>query len=312
MRSPRNRPLDVTLSPGTRCLPDGGCEFTVWAPRARRVDLCLGGEGERELSMPDADGGYRRLHVPDAGHGTRYRFRLDGGAPRPDPASHRQPDGVHEASAVVDHTRFAWHDRGWTGVPRRELVFYELHVGTFTPEGTFAAAIERLSELAELGVTAVEVMPVASFPGGRNWGYDGVYPFAVQETYGGPDGLKAFVDAAHAAGLAVFLDVVYNHLGPEGNYLRECGPYFTDRYRTPWGEAVNFDGAGSDEVRRFFLANIRHWLEPYHLDGLRLDAVHAIYDASAYPFLAEAADAVRDWNGSAGWERLLVIRPYQA
>jgi maltooligosyltrehalose trehalohydrolase len=191
---------------------------------------------------------------------------------------------------VVDPA-FDWHDQGWRGLPLAELVLYEIHVGTFTPQGTFASATGELDRLRHLGVNAVEVMPVAQFPGERNWGYDGVHPFAVQNSYGGPAGLKAFVDACHARGIAVILDVVFNHLGPEGNYLRDFGPYFTDAYRTPWGEAVNFDGPGSDDVRAFFLACARMWQEEFHLDGLRLDAIHAIKDFSAWPFLAELSSA---------------------
>jgi maltooligosyltrehalose trehalohydrolase len=192
---------------------------------------------------------------------------------------------------VVEHD-FGWRDAGWAGLPLEDLVFYEVHVGTFTAEGTFEALIPHLGGLRELGVTAIELMPVAQFPGTRNWGYDGVYPFAVQGSYGGPDGLRKLVDACHGRGLAVFLDAVYNHLGPEGNYLREFGHYFTDRYRTPWGEAVNFDGPDSDEVRRYFIENARSWIEDFHIDGLRLDAIHAIRDFSAQPFLGELAAVV--------------------
>lgn len=222
----------------------------------------------------------------------RYFYRLDGERDHPDPASRYQPEGVHGASALVD-LDFAWHDQGWHGIPLEQLIIYELHIGTFTPEGTFAAAIEQLSRLQALGVTAVELMPVAQFPGARNWGYDGVYPFAVQHAYGGPLGLQQFVNACHQHGLAVILDVVYNHLGPEGNYFSEYGPYFTNRYHTPWGEAINFDGEHSDQVRRFFIENALYWLDHFHIDALRLDAVHAIYDFSARPFLAELAAAVR-------------------
>jgi maltooligosyltrehalose trehalohydrolase len=219
-------------------------------------------------------------------------LRLDGRQDRPDPASRFQPDGVHRASEVVD-SRFAWSDTHWHGIPLHQYINYELHVGTFTPAGTFNSAIAYLDDLKELGITAIELMPVAQFPGHRNWGYDGVHPFAVQNSYGGPDGLKCFVDAAHSRGLAVVMDVVYNHIGPEGNYLPEFGAYFTDRYHTPWGRAVNFDGHGSDEVRRFFIENALYWVGEFHVDALRLDAVHAIYDFSARPFLQELADAVR-------------------
>jgi maltooligosyltrehalose trehalohydrolase len=215
-----------------------------------------------------------------------YFYRLNGSIERPDPASRSQPQGVHGPSQVVD-PHFDWHDQNWFGLPLKDYVLYELHVGAFTPEGTLDAIIGRLDDLIDLGVTAIELMPLAQFPGGRNWGYDGVYPFAVQDSYGGPPALKHLVDACHQRGLAVVLDVVYNHLGPEGNYLADFGPYFTDRYKTPWGDALNFDGPYSDEVRDFFIQNARYWQTEFHIDALRLDAVHAIQDHSAYPFLEE-------------------------
>ncbi len=227
-------------------------------------------------------------------------FRLDSSDPLPDPVSRHQPQGVHGPSAVVDPAAYAWSDAGWAGIELPDLVFYELHVGTFTEAGTFDAAIDVLPALRGLGITAIELMPVAQFPGSRNWGYDGVFPYAPQNTYGGPDALRRFVDAAHAIGLAVFLDVVYNHIGPEGNVLGRYGPYFTDRYRTPWGDAVNFDGAGSDDVRRYFVDNALHWISEYHFDGLRLDAVHAICDLSARPFLAELGDAAHELAAELG------------
>jgi maltooligosyltrehalose trehalohydrolase len=251
--------------------------FSVWAPSARRVELVAGGE---RLEMSAAERGW---WVSDhrAPAGTDYGFALDGGDPLPDPRSAWQPDGVHGLSRTVDHADFAWEDADWRQVPLREAVIYELHVGTFTPEGTFEAAIDRLPYLVELGITHVELMPVAEFSGDRGWGYDGVDLFAPHHAYGGPIGLKRLVAAAHRVGLAVLLDVVYNHFGPEGNYLGRYGPYFSSRYRTAWGDAVNFDGPGSDEVRRFVVDHAVHWLADYHVDGLRLDAVHAIYDASA-------------------------------
>jgi maltooligosyltrehalose trehalohydrolase len=233
--------------------------------------------------------GWFEAHAGDVAPGQRYLFRLDDGPDRPDPASRWQPDGVHGPSAVLD-PRFAWSDDGWQGVGLADMVLYELHVGTFTAEGTFDAAAAELPRLCDLGVNALEIMPVAQFPGGRNWGYDGVYPFAVQHSYGGAAGLKRLVDAAHRAGVAVLLDVVYNHLGPEGNYFRHYGPYFTDQYKNPWGEAVNFDGPHSDAVRDFFLANARTWQEEFRLDGLRLDAAPFIRDGSARHVLAEMAD----------------------
>jgi len=229
--------------------------------------------------------------LEDVPPGSLYLIRLDG-RERPDPASRFQPEGVHGPSQVVDLHR-DWQDAAWRGLPLSGYVFYELHVGTFTPEGTFDAVIPHLDELRDLGVTAIEIMPVAQFPGGRNWGYDGVYPWAVQNSYGGPHGLQRLVDACHQRGLAVVLDVVYNHFGPEGNYLSEFGPYFTDRYKTPWGPALNFDGAESDEVRRYFLENALYWQREFHIDALRLDAVDSIQDLSARPFLSELGEATR-------------------
>jgi maltooligosyltrehalose trehalohydrolase len=246
---------------------------------------------ERSRSLEPREDGFFCADVDDAPPGTAYAFRLDRGAPRPDPASRWQRDTVHGPSVVFDAAPLAAGRPRWAGRPLEELVLYEIHVGTFTPEGTLEAAEERLPALAALGVTAVELMPLAQFPGARNWGYDGVQPFAVQNAYGGPASLFAFVDACHREGLSVFLDVVYNHLGPEGNYLAEFGPYFSSRHRTPWGEAINFDGPDSDGVRRYFLENAMWWMEEVGCDGLRLDAVHAIVDTSARPFLAELAEA---------------------
>jgi maltooligosyltrehalose trehalohydrolase len=253
----------------------------------------------RALGRADADGffAYSEPHAPD---GQRYAYQLDGGEDRPDPCSLWQPDGVFGPSAFVRTADFRWTDAGWKGVRREDLVFYELHVGTFTPQGTFEAVIGRLPELRELGVTAIEIMPVSQFPGGRNWGYDGVLPYAAQNTYGGPRGLARLVDACHAAGLAAFLDVVYNHFGPEGNYLHEFGPYFTDKYKTPWGQAVNYDDKGSDAVRDFVLDNARMWLEEFHLDGLRLDAVHAIYDLGPRHILRSIKEVAEGVAGRTG------------
>ncbi len=277
---------------GARYLGDDRCHFRVWAPRVESISLRLPGPPERLLAMNRAPKGYHELVVEDVRPGTTYFYRLNDDRDRPDPASHFQPEGVHQASAVID-PRFDWTDQGWSGLPMHEYVIYELHVGTFSPEGTFDGAIPYLDDLVELGITAIELMPIAQFPGGRNWGYDGVHPFAAQNTYGGPDGLRRLVDAAHARGLAVVLDVVYNHLGPEGNYLGEFGNYFTDRHHTPWGQALNFDDHDSDEVRRYFVENSLYWIDLFHIDALRLDAVHAIFDFSARPFLQELADAVR-------------------
>ncbi|MBI3463271.1 MAG: malto-oligosyltrehalose trehalohydrolase [Planctomycetes bacterium] len=232
-------------------------------------------------------GGYFVHAATNVREGQRYAFRLDGGPQHPDPASRWQPDGVQGPSAILIPEHFRWDEGNWSGVRREDLVIYELHVGTFTPEGTFDAVIPRLDALRELGVTAIELMPVAQFPGERNWGYDGVFPFAVQNSYGGPHGLQRLVNACHRAGLAVILDVVYNHLGPEGNYLAEFGPYFSGRYRTPWGKAMNFDGRDCDPVRALVLDNVRYWIRDFHIDGLRLDAVHAIFDQSPKHILRE-------------------------
>ena len=284
------------FSPETRVgaypLPDGSWEFRLWAPQARAVSLhLLRGSGELVAMEPLADG-YHSASVLGLKPGSRYFYRLDGERDLPDPASRFQPEGVHGPSQIVDVNSFRWTDHNWKGTPLERSIFYELHVGTYTPEGTFDAVIPHLPELADLGVTTIELMPVAQFPGSRNWGYDGVYLFAPQNTYGGPDSLQRLVNAAHRHGLAVALDVVYNHLGPEGNYLNAFGPYFTDRYRTPWGQALNFDGAGSDEVRRFFMENALYWLQDYHFDALRLDAVHGIFDFGAQHFLAELKTSV--------------------
>lgn len=269
----------------------GGVRFRVWAPSATAVAVEVpAGEGRRYPLQ--RDGEYFAGVVTTAAAGEDYWYWLDGTLRRPDPASRCQPQGVHGPSRIIDPA-FPWQVGTWPGIALDACIFYELHIGTFTPQGTFDAAIARLDDLRELGVTALELMPVAQFPGERNWGYDGVYPFAPQLSYGGVAGLKRFVAACHRQGLAVFLDVVYNHLGPEGNYLHAFGPYFTDRYRTPWGDAVNFDGPFSDGVRHFFIANACYWLSEYHFDGLRLDAVHGIFDFSAHHILAELEEAVQ-------------------
>jgi maltooligosyltrehalose trehalohydrolase len=285
-------PQAVAFELGAWPVGSDAVRFRVWAPRCRRLDVHLVGPPARLLALePEPDGHFAGT-VEGAGPGTRYFYRLDEGRDRPDPVSRSQPDGVHGPSVVVDPAAFAWTDAGWPGVPLPDLRFYELHVGTFTPEGTFGAIVPDLDELRALGINAIELMPVAEFPGRRNWGYDGVHLFAPQSTYGGPDGLRRLVDAAHRVGLAVFLDVVYNHLGPEGNYLREYGPYFSDRHRTPWGEAVNYDGEGAPGVRRHVVGNACYWIREYHLDGLRLDAVHAIVDTTPAHILAEIGETV--------------------
>lgn len=280
---------DVTLGAGL--FDDGRCGFRVWAPRARRVAVRLENEQRRSVSLTAGEDGYFAGVVDGGAPGMRYRYVLDGGNALADPASRWQPEGVHGPSAVPDPD-FQWTDAHWHGLPWSRYVIYEVHVGAFSESGTFAGAAARLDELAELGVTAVELMPVAEFPGVRNWGYDGAFPYAVESSYGGPGALKGLVNACHERGLAVILDVVYNHLGPEGNVLHHFAPYFTDHYRTPWGDAINFDGPDSDHVRRYFVENALSWIRDYHVDALRLDAVHAIHDSSAYTFLEELADAV--------------------
>jgi maltooligosyltrehalose trehalohydrolase len=257
-------------------------EFRLWAPHPDRVELML---GEARLAMRQMGQGWWACSVGGAGPGTDYAFSLDGGPPRPDPRSPYQPHGVHGPSRLVDHDRFPWSDRMWRGRALPGAILYECHVGTFSEAGTFDGAIDHLRHLVDLGVDAIELMPVGEFSGRWGWGYDGVDLFAPHHAYGGPDGLKRLVDAAHRHGLAVVLDVVYNHLGPAGNYLPEFGPYFSGRHQTNWGDAVNFDGPGSDEVRRFIIDNALMWLRDYHCDGLRLDAVHAIVDHSATPIL---------------------------
>ena len=278
--------------------------FRVWAPFSKEVHVHIVAPEERLIRM-QANGGYHKITLDDVAPGTRYVYRLSNGTELPDPASRHQPEGVHGPSEVVD-PRFEWGDGHWFGLPIENYIIYELHVGTFTPKGTFEAVIPHLDDLAQIGITTIELMPVAQFPGTRNWGYDGVFPFAVQNSYGGPDGLKALINACHQRGLVVVLDVVYNHIGPEGNGLAKFGPYFTGRYKTPWGQALNFDDAHSDEVRHFFISNALEWITDYHFDALRLDAVHAILDHSALNFLEELAKAVHE-QGTALNRRVYVI-----
>lgn len=278
---------------------DTECRFLVWAPFARTVEVQLESPTRVLAALQKSVDGYFCGTIQGVRPGSTYLYRMDQTISRPDPASRYQPQGVHGPSEVIS-SQFDWQDTGWKGLPLDRLVIYELHVGTFTPEGTFDAVIPRLTALADLGVNTIELMPVAQFPGSRNWGYDGVYPFAVQNSYGGPQDLRRLVNAAHTLGLGVALDVVYNHFGPEGNYLRNFGPYFTDRYKTPWGEALNFDGPFSDHVRRFFISNALYWISDFHLDALRLDAIHAIVDTSAVPFLEELTRDVQSLAASLG------------
>lgn len=287
---------------GAVVLDDGAIHWRVWAPAAESVDLVLlDDDGQREVPLERELSGDFVQELFGLGEGQRYGFRVNHGPLRPDPASRWQPNGVHHPSAVFCPERFFWTDQTWKGVPRDELVLYELHVGTFTPEGTFDAIIPRLESLKDLGVTALELMPVAQFSGDRNWGYDGVHPFAVQHSYGGPRRLQRLIDACHRVGLGVILDVVFNHLGPEGNYLGEFGPYFTDRYRTPWGPAINFDQPGCDGVRAFVLDNVRYWVRDFHIDGLRLDAVHTMFDSSPYHILLAIKEAAAQEAERRGW-----------
>jgi maltooligosyltrehalose trehalohydrolase len=293
MRIPRE---PCALTP-VGALPDknGGTFFCVWAPFANQVLVNIV-DKKRLVPLKMDERGYFAAELEGVKDKDIYRYVVDGHE-LPDPASRYQPEGVHGPSQVVDHSLFQWEDSAWRGIPAAHYVIYELHVGTFTREGTFEAVMQCLDYIKELGVTAIEIMPVCQFPGERNWGYDGTYPFAPQNSYGGPTGLKSLVNACHTEGLAVILDVVYNHLGPEGNYVNRFGPYFTDRYRTPWGDAMNFDGPLSDEVRNFFIQNALEFIRDYHIDALRLDAIHGIYDFSARTFLEDLVESVENECG---------------
>ncbi|MDQ2654282.1 MAG: malto-oligosyltrehalose trehalohydrolase [Chloroflexota bacterium] len=293
------QPAWVGVRPGA----DGRVQARVWAPEASHLSVVLEGRNT-EIALRRDDHGYFSGEAPGARVGDRYWLRRDDTL-LADPASRFQPEGVQGPSQIVD-SQFPWQHEAWPLPPRREWVIYELHVGSFTEEGTFAAIIPHLPYLRDLGVTAIELMPVAQFPGTRNWGYDGVFPYAVQHSYGGPDGLRDLVDAAHGLGMAVILDVVYNHMGPEGSVIHRFGPYFTDNYHTPWGDAINFDGPASDEVRAFFIQSALMFLEEFRIDGFRLDAIHQIYDCHAQPFLADLADAVHGRAADLGREALLI------
>ena len=278
--------------------------FRVWAPAARTVAVRLD-SNEYPLEKDARD--WWRVDVEEAGHGTEYAFSIDRDKPLPDPRSAFQPRGIHGPSLVVDHSRFEWHDAHWQPPPLSSAILYELHIGTFTPGGTFLSAIDRLDHLVELGITHVELMPVNEFSGSAGWGYDGVDLYAPHHDYGTPDELKTLIDACHAKGLAVLLDVVYNHLGPLGNYLSRFGPYFTEAYHTPWGAAINLDHAGSFEVRRFLLDNASMWLRDYHFDGLRIDAVHAFHDNSAIHFLEDLSSNVACLSAHLGRYLVLIV-----
>lgn len=272
------------------------CNFVVWAPHCKKVSLLLDGE-KRE--MEKLEKGYFSVNVAGLKPNTQYMFILNDQLSKPDPASHFQPEDVLGPSEVIDHESFVWKDQSWRGVDLKELVFYEIHVGTFTSEGTFRAISDRIKELADFGINALELMPITQFSGTRNWGYDGVFPFAVQNTYGTPNDLKEFVSQCHLNGISVFIDFVYNHLGPEGNCLINYGPYFSSK-NTPWGLAINFDGKWNEEVRNYFLENTLHWYRDYHIDGIRLDAVFAIQDSSPRRFLGELNDTVDNYSKEIG------------
>jgi maltooligosyltrehalose trehalohydrolase len=290
--------LDLATTPLGATFTKSSTTFLVWAPNAHDVHVHIVAPRDRRIPMRPNENGYFHAIDFECQPGDRYYFSLDGRVERPDPASRLQPQGVHGPSEIVrQHTP---EQPQWCAPALRDFILYEIHTGTFTPEGTLDAIIPELDRLKALGITAVEIMPVAEFPGGRNWGYDGVFPFAVEQEYGGPESLHRLVQACHERGMAIVLDVVYNHLGPEGNYLADFGPYFTDRYRTPWGEAINFDGRESDHVRRFFLDNAFYWVRDFGIDALRLDAVHAIIDRSARPFLAELASAIHAYARESG------------
>ena len=295
------------LNLGARPLGASKVSFRVWAPFAQTVAVHTVERPHDSVPLEQQDSGYFQGTVSPCGPGARYQYVLDGHKTRPDPVSRSQPDGVHDSSEVVDIDGFPWTDDHWRGAQLEDFILYETHTGTFTREGTFQAIISRLDCLVDdVGITALELMPVAQFPGARNWGYDGVYPFAPHTSYGGSQGLKQLVDACHARNLSVVLDVVYNHLGPEGNYLGDFGPYFTDRYPTPWGQAINYDGADSDPVRHYFISNALYWVTEFHIDALRLDAVHGIFDFSARHILEELTTAVHQVGEQLG-RRVLVI-----
>lgn len=295
-----NRPIGAHYNPTNRT-----CRFSVWAPEAREVKIVLQQTEGKSISMQPADWGYWQAEVNDLDEGTLYKFQLDDTPPLPDPASRLQPEGPHGPSAVVN-LNFPWKEGSWKGLDTSDLIIYEAHIGTFSDKGTFAGAAEKLDYLLELGINAIEIMPVAQFPGNRNWGYDGVSLFATQNSYGGPDAFRDFINSCHQKGIAVILDVVYNHLGPEGNYLSQFGPYFTDKYNTPWGQALNFDDAWCDGVRNFFLQNALMWLRDFHVDGLRLDAVHAIKDLSAHHFLELLSEETDRLSAETGRKHFLI------
>ena len=274
-----------------------GCFFRVWAPEKTSMTLLI---NDRHFPLQPDNTGYFQADIPDVKAGDHYYYIPDNGDQFPDPTSAYQPQGIHGPSAIVDHARFQWQDNDWKGLPFPSLIFYELHVGTFTPEGTFDAIIPRLHDLAALGINAIELMPIAQCPGKRNWGYDEVFLYAVQDSYGGPEALRRLVDACHRHGIAIFLDVIYNHVGGEGNVLDQFAPYFSDKYHTPWGKAFNYDGAWSDGVKEFIVNNALYWAEYYHIDGLRLDAIHEIFDRNAVTIWDDLRQAIDTWATTSG------------
>jgi maltooligosyltrehalose trehalohydrolase len=299
--------IDVNKrSLGVNFTSGGESVIRVWAPQAHEVAIILPGQ-QLTIALEREEYGYWSTHTYQVEPGDLYQVVLDGKIPRPDPASLSQPQGVHGPSQAVCVTDFRWNDGKWRNLPLEDYILYELHTGTFTPAGTFAALEEKLDYLVELGVNAIELMPVAQFPGDRNWGYDGVFPYAVQDSYGGARGLQHLVDACHSKGLAVILDLVYNHLGPEGNYLGSYGPYFTDKYNTPWGPAINFDDAGCDGVRRYFTENLLMWFRDFHIDAVRLDAVHAIKDFSPTHILREMKQHLNHLMQATGRTHYMIV-----
>ena len=291
---------------GAYYLKDGRCEFKVWAPNVEKLALKIISPKEQIINLEKGEFDYWTIALNNISHGTRYFFKINNYDEKPDPASNFQPEGVHNISEVVNHSLFKWDDKSWKGLELKDYIIYEIHTGTFTKEGTFENVIPKLEYLTELGITAIELMPVSQFPGERNWGYDGVYHYAPQNSYGGPEGLKKLINACHSSGLAVILDVVYNHFGPEGNYTGKYGSYFTHMYHSPWGDAINFDGPNSDAVRNYFVENVLYWFSNFHFDALRLDAIDRIYDMSAKHFLQELAEETEKLSSEIGRKIFLI------
>jgi maltooligosyltrehalose trehalohydrolase len=291
---------------GAQYLENEKCEFRVWAPKAEKLSLKIVSPREELINLHKDEFDYWSLVINNIPPGSQYYFKINNSDERPDPASNFQPDGVHKASATVNHSLFKWDDKSWKGIELKDYIIYEIHTGTFTENGTFESAISKLEYLKKLGITAVELMPVAQFPGNRNWGYDGVYHYAPQNSYGGPDGLKKFINACHGLNFAVVLDVVYNHFGPEGNYTGKYASYFNSFYHSPWGDALNFDGPNSGAVRNYFIENALYWFSNFHIDALRLDAVDRIYDMSAKHFLQELAEETKKLSKKIGRDFFLI------